>query len=106
SSRRRHTSSKRDWSSDVCSSDLPWLRYIAQTAVAQGHTAHARPRLLVPLHSADPAQRPWDTHCLGHSPTPALRPDRRPPTDDSLVAPPRYPGHQWRSEERRVGKEE
>src|SRR5207249_8640202 len=23
SSRRRHTSSKRDWSSDVCSSDLP-----------------------------------------------------------------------------------
>src|SRR5699024_5020051 len=26
SSRRRHTSSKRDWSSDVCSSDLSWLR--------------------------------------------------------------------------------
>src|SRR5207249_9054988 len=24
SSRRRHTSSKRDWSSDVCSSDLLW----------------------------------------------------------------------------------
>src|SRR5699024_11457687 len=24
SSRRRHTSSKRDWSSDVCSSDLRW----------------------------------------------------------------------------------
>src|SRR6266513_2765275 len=24
SSRRRHTRSKRDWSSDVCSSDLPW----------------------------------------------------------------------------------
>src|SRR5699024_12022336 len=24
SSRRRHTSSKRDWSSDVCSSDLAW----------------------------------------------------------------------------------
>src|SRR5699024_11636675 len=24
-SRRRHTTSKRDWSSDVCSSDLPWL---------------------------------------------------------------------------------
>src|SRR5207249_5105558 len=28
SSRRRHTRSKRDWSSDVCSSDLP-LRQIA-----------------------------------------------------------------------------
>src|SRR5207249_7347420 len=25
SSRRRHTRSKRDWSSDVCSSDLPFL---------------------------------------------------------------------------------
>src|SRR5699024_11747342 len=25
SSRRRHTSSKRDWSSDVCSSDLPFV---------------------------------------------------------------------------------
>src|SRR5207249_5285561 len=28
SSRRRHTRSKRDWSSDVCSSDLaPWRRF-------------------------------------------------------------------------------
>src|SRR5699024_12128880 len=26
SSRRRHTRSKRDWSSDVCSSDLPGIR--------------------------------------------------------------------------------
>src|SRR5204862_3545054 len=26
SSRRRHTSSLRDWSSDVCSSDLPYFR--------------------------------------------------------------------------------
>src|SRR5207249_7756189 len=26
SSRRRHTRSKRDWSSDVCSSDLPYHR--------------------------------------------------------------------------------
>src|SRR5699024_12072977 len=25
SSRRRHTRSKRDWSSDVCSSDLAWM---------------------------------------------------------------------------------
>src|SRR5699024_11280466 len=28
SSRRRHTRSKRDWSSDVCSSDLVLLRYV------------------------------------------------------------------------------
>src|SRR5207249_7862283 len=27
SSRRRHTRSKRDWSSDVCSSDLPFAGY-------------------------------------------------------------------------------
>src|SRR5699024_11586375 len=27
SSRRRHTRSKRDWSSDVCSSDLPFLGF-------------------------------------------------------------------------------
>src|SRR5699024_12138210 len=32
SSRRRHTRSKRDWSSDVCSSDLP-----AQTRAYQAH---------------------------------------------------------------------
>src|SRR5438067_3877962 len=30
SSRRRHTRSKRDWSSDVCSSDLPVLRELFQ----------------------------------------------------------------------------
>src|SRR5699024_12046402 len=28
SSRRRHTRSKRDWSSDVCSSDLPPTRFV------------------------------------------------------------------------------
>src|SRR5699024_5674015 len=35
SSRRRHTRSKRDWSSDVCSSDLGWAaRYFAYYARA------------------------------------------------------------------------
>src|SRR5690554_5909668 len=29
SSRRRHTRCGRDWSSDVCSSDLPWVRDLA-----------------------------------------------------------------------------
>src|SRR5699024_11498325 len=33
SSRRRHTRSKRDWSSDVCSSDLPRPRDPGTTAV-------------------------------------------------------------------------
>src|SRR5207249_9299739 len=38
SSRRRHTRSKRDWSSDVCSSDLviPWLGF--QDALAKSST--------------------------------------------------------------------
>src|SRR5699024_7191462 len=30
SSRRRHTRSKRDWSSDVCSSDLVWTHGVAE----------------------------------------------------------------------------
>src|SRR5699024_11980561 len=37
SSRRRHTSSKRDWSSDVCSSDLDsWLAYCEQECARLG----------------------------------------------------------------------
>src|SRR5438067_10358907 len=38
SSRRRHTRSKRDWSSDVCSSDLVWaiLTGLATVAVVVG----------------------------------------------------------------------
>src|SRR5690349_22641734 len=30
SSRRRHTRSLRDWSSDVCSSDLPWGEQVTE----------------------------------------------------------------------------
>src|SRR5699024_12057196 len=37
SSRRRHTRSKRDWSSDVCSSDLPVL---ADTGAIGGTDSH------------------------------------------------------------------
>src|SRR5699024_11457706 len=33
SSRRRHTRSKRDWSSDVCSSDLPIDLHVLQTVM-------------------------------------------------------------------------
>src|SRR5207249_9279403 len=36
SSRRRHTRSKRDWSSDVCSSDLTFLSPPASTAPIGG----------------------------------------------------------------------
>src|SRR6266542_1188074 len=34
SSRRRHTSCYRDWSSDVCSSDLPVAKTMASTAIS------------------------------------------------------------------------
>src|SRR5206468_4480603 len=33
SSRRRHTRSDRDWSSDVCSSDLGWQREVVRGAL-------------------------------------------------------------------------
>src|SRR5699024_2146687 len=37
SSRRRHTRSKRDWSSDVCSSDLLWHRRLADGGMKNLH---------------------------------------------------------------------
>src|SRR5699024_11330472 len=36
SSRRRHTRSKRDWSSDVCSSDLTWISAYEKANVFAG----------------------------------------------------------------------
>src|SRR5947209_3304375 len=38
SSRRRHTSYWRDWSSDVCSSDLPWEPPILSWALSSAET--------------------------------------------------------------------
>src|SRR5699024_11497156 len=38
SSRRRHTRSKRDWSSDVCSSDLVQLRALIQGQLQEVHS--------------------------------------------------------------------
>src|SRR5699024_11277786 len=41
SSRRRHTRSKRDWSSDVCSSDLPlWNRRILWIRCLAAHSPY------------------------------------------------------------------
>src|SRR5207249_5917935 len=79
SSRRRHTRSKRDWSSDVCSSDL------VRAARAQGESWRAARTRLMPLHaltvvSAIPASFSCEILLLG-------------------------PLRGGRSEERRVGKE-
>src|SRR5690606_39963157 len=52
SSRRRHTRFSRDWSSDVCSSDLPTAR---QTVPPDGAGADAAP------HAAEAAAAPAPT---------------------------------------------
>src|SRR5206468_8004525 len=41
SSRRRHTRSDRDWSSDVCSSDLDFLRFLVDGAEVMNITGEA-----------------------------------------------------------------
>src|SRR5207249_5340907 len=62
SSRRRHTRSKRDWSSDVCSSDLPprtavtqrWdmWRYAKVMPLADGEQPVSLGEGLTPMHDA------------------------------------------------------
>src|SRR5207249_6317611 len=86
SSRRRHTRSKRDWSSDVCSSDLnAWLRIgedesvlviVDRSEMGQGVTT-ALPMLLAEELEAD-----WSRIRIEFA-----------------------PADKARSEERRVGKE-
>src|SRR5439155_13418517 len=84
SSRRQHTRWPRDWSSDVCSSDLSFMR--ANTENSRRETVrHAREmlslrdRLIPHLREEPPAY----------------------PNEEQLDRPPSYA----RSEERRVGKE-
>src|SRR5699024_265747 len=40
SSRRRHTRSKRDWSSDVCSSDLEMIQQVGFTSGIENYSRH------------------------------------------------------------------
>src|SRR5262245_63771482 len=82
SSRRRHTRCLSDWSSDVCSSDLPRR---ADTRRAQQPTATRRRRHPAGQRSARPAV--------------PSRPDRRAGRVRGCLR------HPARSEERRVGKE-
>src|SRR5699024_12094553 len=87
SSRRRHTRSKRDWSSDVCSSDL--LRSVREFFERSKNTSH--------VSSGYSLSRVFD-----------LRDTRREAETDSRieeVGNVRRMWHGTRSEERRVGKE-
>src|SRR5699024_11434833 len=81
SSRRRHTRSKRDWSSDVCSSDLG-LVYCGLLTISEALT-ETRPG-----------------HHEGNSGVSV-----KPPLPVSPAAQPRVCQEFLRSEERRVGKE-
>src|SRR5699024_11959430 len=87
SSRRRHTRSKRDWSSDVCSSDLAEVVDAAAARLRDGGTVHyfgaGTPGRLAVLDAAE------------LQPTFSLEPGR-------VVA---HIAGGARSEERRVGKE-
>src|SRR5207245_7503779 len=53
SSRRRHTRCYRDWSSDVCSSDLPRDVHAAQTGCAFGKNL---PQVVAALSASAPAR--------------------------------------------------
>src|SRR2546422_4233899 len=85
SSRRRHTRCSRDWSSDVCSSDLT----LVPTAINGGHHDQRRRKQHNP-HVAGRAKLLHET-AIHHGAFEA-------------VAPP-HDWWDWRSEERRVGKE-
>src|SRR5207249_7475273 len=84
SSRRRHTRSKRDWSSDVCSSDLPDI----MTARTEAHHR-------LNLYVATPYCLPTNPDRCGFCLFPSEVYQRRSQLDSYLS----------RSEERRVGKE-
>src|SRR5207253_7472627 len=85
SSRRRHTRWPRDWSSDVCSSDLLQLQHIAlpRDGDAEG------PYVMVELHAGGDL---WPS-------------DAGAQTDDRQLAHEHIGQQRIRSEERRVGKE-
>src|SRR5207249_8280401 len=88
SSTRRHTISKRDWSSDVCSSDLALRKAVSGYLKRRFALSLDPDSEILPCAGAKEA--------LFHLPLCASSPDR------PLCW---YPDPAYRSEERRVGKE-
>src|SRR5438105_8366253 len=85
SSRRRHTRSTRDWSSDVCSSDIPFY-WMLVTSFKQNRDLY--------VGASDTSHIPWifnDAPTLEHV--------------KLLLGQTDFPRWVLRSEERRVGKE-
>src|SRR5690606_40790713 len=93
SSRRRHTRFSRDWSSDVCSSDLR-LRYVFRHRPIAGSEIAQRAAELV--ETARTPEQFWKAHVTLMTRSETL-------TDDDLRVVAEELG--VRSEERRVGKE-
>src|SRR5207249_6155410 len=93
SSRRRHTRSKRDWSSDVCSSDLNEDKTVIRTGVGLFYS-------LLPLLAGDFAANP--TQVITPFDTAGLQ-SGLPVTYTNVYVGGSNP--LTRSEERRVGKE-
>src|SRR5690606_39441043 len=60
SSRRRHTRFSRDWSSDVCSSDLRWPARVARWPPGRGGAPGRRPH-----RSTPPARRRSEERRVG-----------------------------------------
>src|SRR5699024_11749007 len=73
SSRRRHTRSKRDWSSDVCSSDLDWggvdvgIRTAWSTPAGQVSRSTAVPIHVGPLTPVTPVMHSVSSEKIGRA---------------------------------------
>src|SRR2546427_10307209 len=98
SSRRRHTRFDCDWSSDVCSSDLPTLHFRTHDATLHA-TRLDRGDLHLPAHHP---RRHRPNHRIGTGLRRALAalqwqaaPAARPPDDDRVWAPAGGGGREW-----------
>src|SRR5438067_13376179 len=78
SSRRRHTRSKRDWSSDVCSSDLDAFGDTGQTLTIVSAHRDGRLVAILPLTRAERLWRKWLPVSNCHTPYVVLASERPP----------------------------